>query len=115
LLDLLSRDIRSSADVFADFPDSINTPELNVTLEEGENFKFIDKLLAIANFSDGKIITIDGMRVDFSDGWGLVRASNTTPSLVIRFEADTEAAMRRIQEQFRQLLKQVKADIALPF
>jgi phosphomannomutase/phosphoglucomutase len=115
LLDLLSRDIRSSADVFADFPDSINTPELNVALKEGENFSFMDSLFAIANFSDGKVTTIDGMRVDFSDGWGLVRASNTTPSLVIRFEADNEAAMRRIQEQFRALLKQVKPDIALPF
>jgi phosphomannomutase/phosphoglucomutase len=111
----LSRDTRSSADVFADFPDSINTPELNVALKEGENFSFMDSLFAIANFSDGKVTTIDGMRVDFSDGWGLVRASNTTPSLVIRFEADNEAAMRRIQEQFRALLKQVKPDIALPF
>jgi phosphomannomutase/phosphoglucomutase len=115
LIDLLSRDTRSSADVFADFPDSINTPELNVALAEGENFKLIDDLFAIANFSDGKITAIDGMRVDFSDGWGLVRASNTTPSLVIRFEADTEAAMRRIQEQFRGLLKKIKPDIALPF
>ena len=115
LIEILSRDTRSSADVFADFPDSINTPELNVALEEGENFSFINSLFAAAKFSNGKIINIDGMRVDFPDGWGLVRASNTTPSLVIRFEADSEAAMLRIQEQFRQLMKKIKPDITLPF
>jgi phosphomannomutase/phosphoglucomutase len=115
LLEILSRDTRSSAEVFADFPDSINTPELNVALEEGENFSFIDKLFAAASFADGKITNIDGMRVDFSDGWGLVRASNTTPSLVIRFEADSEAAMLSIQKQFRELLKKIKPDIVLPF
>jgi len=115
LLEILSRDTRSSAEVFADFPDSINTPELNVVLEEGENFTFMDGLLAAAHFSGGKITDIDGMRVDFPNGWGLVRASNTTPSLVIRFEADSEAAMSGIQEQFRQLMKKIKPDIVLPF
>ncbi|MFA6053126.1 MAG: phosphomannomutase/phosphoglucomutase [Methylobacter sp.] len=115
LIEILSRDTRTSAEVFTDFPDSINTPELNVSLEEGENVKFIDGMFAAANFTDGKITTIDGMRVDFSDGWGLVRASNTTPSLVIRFEADTQDALLGIQEQFRQLMKKVKPDIALPF
>jgi phosphomannomutase / phosphoglucomutase len=115
LLEILSRDARSSAEVFADFPDSLNTPELNVALEEGENFGFIKNLLAAAKFADGKITDIDGMRVDFPNGWGLVRASNTTPSLVIRFEADSEAAMNSIQEQFRQLMKKIKPDISLPF
>ncbi|MDP3877167.1 MAG: phosphomannomutase/phosphoglucomutase [Methylobacter sp.] len=115
LLEIMSRDTRSSAEVFADFPDSINTPELNVALEEGENFIFIERLLAAANFTDGKIIDIDGMRVDFADGWGLVRASNTTPSLVIRFEADTDTAMRRIQQQFGDLMKTIKPNINLPF
>jgi phosphomannomutase/phosphoglucomutase len=115
LLEILSKDSRSSADVFADFPDSINTPELNIALEEGENFAFMDSLLATADFPDGKICGIDGMRVDFPDGWGLVRASNTTPSLAIRFEADTGAAMLRIQRQFRQLMKKIKPEMVLPF
>ncbi|TAN69344.1 MAG: phosphomannomutase/phosphoglucomutase [Methylobacter sp.] len=115
LIEILSRDTRSSAEVFADFPDSINTPELNVALEEGENFTFVDSLFKAADFTDGKITDIDGLRVDFPDGWGLVRASNTTPSLVIRFEADSEAAMHRIQEQFRQLMKKIKPNIVLPF
>lgn len=115
LIEILSRDTRSSAEVFADFPDSINTPELNIALEEGENFAFIDSLLATAEFTDGKIINIDGLRVDFPNGWGLVRASNTTPSLVVRFEADSEAAMSNIQEQFRPLMKKIKPGIVLPF
>jgi phosphomannomutase/phosphoglucomutase len=115
LIEILSRDSRSSAEVFADFPDSINTPELNIALEEGENFTFMDSLFAVAKFTDGKITDIDGMRVDFPNGWGLVRASNTTPSLVVRFEADSEAAMSSIQNQFGQLMKKVKPDITLPF
>lgn len=94
LLQILSEDQRSSAEVFADFPDSINTPELNVELAEGENVTFIEKLFASANFTGGKITDIDGMRLDFADGWGLVRASNTTPSLVIRFEADSKVAIK---------------------
>jgi phosphomannomutase / phosphoglucomutase len=115
LIEILSKDSRSSAEVFAGFPDSINTPELNIELAEGENFSFMQSLFAEANFTDGKMTTIDGMRVDFSNGWGLVRASNTTPSLVIRFEADSNAALQDIQKQFRQLMKKIKPDIVLPF
>jgi phosphomannomutase/phosphoglucomutase len=115
LLQILSEDFRSSSDVFADFPDSISTPELNVELAEGENFTFIESLFANAKDSGGKIIDIDGLRLDFADGWGLVRASNTTPSLVIRFEADTKEAMATIQDKFRQMMLKVKPDIKLPF
>ncbi|MCX7953545.1 MAG: phosphomannomutase/phosphoglucomutase, partial [Deltaproteobacteria bacterium] len=85
LIEILSGDPRDSAEVFAELPDSINTPELNITLEEGENFRFIERLKALAHFPEARITDIDGLRVDFMDGWGLVRASNTTPSLVIRF------------------------------
>ncbi len=115
LIEILARDPRSSADVFADFPDSISTPELTIKLNEGANFTFIDALSLAADFDDGKITTIDGVRVDFADGWGLVRASNTTPSLVVRFEADTQEAMVRIQNQFKSLMTKIKPDIALPF
>jgi phosphomannomutase/phosphoglucomutase len=115
LIEILSADTRTSADVFADFPDSVNTPELNIELSEGENFRFIESMFSAANFTGGKITTIDGMRVDFANGWGLVRASNTTPSLVVRFEADTRAALSDIQVQFRQLMQKIKPDIVLPF
>ncbi|MGZ8196488.1 MAG: phosphomannomutase/phosphoglucomutase, partial [Methylosarcina sp.] len=115
LIEILSADTRTSAEVFGQLPDSINTPELNVNMAEGENFKFIDDLMSTANFAGGKITTIDGMRVDFPNGWGLVRASNTTPSLVIRFEADTKEALKSIQDQIRQQMVAIKPDITLPF
>ena len=115
LIEILSKDPRSSAEVFAEFPVSINTPELKIELAEGENFSFMQSLVAKAHFTDGKMTTIDGMRIDFSTGWGLVRASNTTPSLVIRFEADSKAALIDIEEQFRQQMKKIKPDMVLPF
>jgi phosphomannomutase/phosphoglucomutase len=115
LVEILAAEGRSSAEVFAEFPDSINTPELSVALAEGENFTFMAQLLEKANFPDAQIIDIDGLRVDFKDGWGLVRASNTTPTLVVRFEADDEKALNRIQQQIKKLMVEVKNDIHLPF
>lgn len=115
MIEILSNTRLSSAEVFSKLPDSVNTPELNVGLQEGENFSFMEKLCAVADFPDGKITEIDGLRVDFKDGFGLVRASNTTPSLVIRFEADDEMALWRIQKQFKDLILQVKPGLSLPF
>jgi phosphomannomutase/phosphoglucomutase len=115
MIELLSTDTRPSQEVFADFPDSVNTPEITIDLPEGEHRHVIEQLFAEANFPDGNILSIDGLRVDFEDGWGLVRASNTTPSLVLRFEADNEEALARIQAQFRALLLKVKPDLKIPF
>ena len=72
-------------------------------------------MLETASFEDGKVTPIDGLRVDFADSWGLVRASNTTPSLVLRFEADDAAALERVEERFRTALLAVDPDLALPF
>jgi phosphomannomutase/phosphoglucomutase len=115
LIEILSADSRTSAEVFAGFPDSVNTPELNVDMPEGQNFKFIESLIDAARFDDAKITVIDGLRADFKDGWGLVRASNTTPSLVIRFEADDVKALSRIKDQFKQLMLQIEPGLQLPF
>lgn len=115
LLEILARDKRSSTEIFTALPDSVNTPELNVLMKEGEHYRFVEKLLQNANFDDAEITTIDGLRVDFSDGFGLVRASNTTPSLVIRFEGNSSEALQRIQERFRKLMKQTDPAIILPF
>lgn len=115
LTEILSGDPRSTAEVFAELPDSVNTPELQVGMEEGENFAFVNKLKEIAQFPEARITDIDGFRVDFIDGWALVRPSNTTPSLVLRFEADNEKSLARIQGLFRDLMVKVKPDIRLPF
>ncbi len=115
LLEILSKDNRPVCDIFAELPDSLNTPELNVSFEEGEHFKFMAKLVHKSQFPGAKVTTIDGIRVDFDDGWGLVRASNTTPSLVIRFEAENQQALERIQAQFRAAMWAVDSHLTLPF
>jgi phosphomannomutase/phosphoglucomutase len=115
LLEVLGKDDRSSTEVFADLPDSINTPELNVLMQEGEPPVFINKLLENAHFEGASVSTIDGLRADYADGWGLVRASNTTPVLVLRFEADSDAALTRIKEDFRRVMLQARPDLSLPF
>jgi phosphomannomutase/phosphoglucomutase len=115
LIEILSEDTRTSAEVFAELPDSINTPELNVMLKEGENFELIERLKQVVAFSGAEVTTLDGIRVDYPDGFGLVRASNTTPALVIRFEADTQESLARIQQQFRQMIKTANPDLVLPF
>ncbi|HEX5674196.1 MAG TPA: hypothetical protein VFX83_02410, partial [Azonexus sp.] len=115
LLEILSR----SADVNAPLkalPNSPSTPELNIKMAEGEPFALIDKLKAAGKFDGATgIITIDGVRVEFADGFGLARPSNTTPVVVLRFEADNAAALERIQEGFRQALSAVWPGIQLPF
>ena len=115
LLEILSNDHRTSSEIFSALPNSLNTPELNVPMAEGEPQRFMESLLASAHFIGAKITTIDGLRADFEDGWGLVRASNTTPVLVLRFEADNEAALRRIQDEFRRIILQVDSTLSLPF
>lgn len=115
LLEILAKDKRDTAEIFASLPNMVNTPELRLDFEEGEHFVFMDKLREAADFADGHVTTIDGLRVDFEDGWGLVRASNTTPCLVIRFEGASPEAMQHIQERFRNLFLMLDANLKLPF
>lgn len=115
LLEILSKDDRSADEVFDELPDNINTPELNMQTAEGENHTLAEKLVASANFPSATVTTIDGLRVDYEDGFGLVRASNTTPCLVFRFEAENEAALKRIQNDFRQLVLSHAPDAEMPF
>jgi phosphomannomutase/phosphoglucomutase len=84
-------------------------------MREGEQLSLVEKLVKSDAFSNGKRTTIDGLRVDFPDGWGLVRASNTTPSLVMRFEADNKEAMARIQGDFKKAVIALAPDLQLPF
>ncbi|HEZ2935866.1 TPA: phosphomannomutase/phosphoglucomutase [Neisseria meningitidis] len=106
LLEILSASDNPS-EVLNNLPQSISTPELNIALPEGSNgHQVIDELAAKAEFEGAtEIITIDGLRVEFPDGFGLMRASNTTPILVLRFEADTQAAIERIQNQFKAVIE----------
>ena len=115
LLEILANDHRASSAVFAVLPEGANTPEIQVCLEEGQAQDFMQRFIQSAPFEGADITSIDGLRADFPDGWGLVRASNTTPCLVLRFEADDEAALARIQEQFRTAMLAVDPDLDLPF
>jgi phosphomannomutase/phosphoglucomutase len=115
MLEILASDFRKSADVFKVFPKTLDTPELHVDINDDEKFEYIKKLEKIGRFGDGKINTIDGIRVDYPKGWGLVRASNTSPKLVIRFEADNEEAFVKIKEIFRKQMTKADPSITLPF
>jgi len=115
LLEILSREADPGA-VLEALPDAVNTPELHLKLLEGENYALMEKLAKTARFQGAReVITIDGLRVEYSDGFGLARPSNTTPVVVLRFEADDEAALKRIQGDFRRAILAVKPDAALPF
>jgi phosphomannomutase/phosphoglucomutase len=98
-----------------DLPDAVNTPELKLDMREGEHFKFMQRIQDSLRFEDAEISTIDGVRADFCDGWGLVRPSNTTPCLVFRFEADNEDALDYIKDQFRRQLLELDPSLTLPF
>jgi phosphomannomutase/phosphoglucomutase len=115
LLEIVSREKNASA-VLDALPDSPSTPELNWKLAEGEPHALIASLQASAPFPNAeRILTIDGVRAEYSDGFGLARASNTTPVIVLRFEADTSAALARIQGEFRAVLQALKPGSQLPF
>ena len=115
LLELLSREHDPSALLNA-LPDAVSTPELQLKTAEGENFALVERLQREATFDGAReVITIDGVRVEYSDGFGLALASNTTPVVVLRFEADDAAGLARIQADFRRALLAIKPDAKLPF
>ena len=115
LLEILSRAADPSA-VLKALPNATSTPELNIKMAEGEPFRLLDELKASARFTDAQeVIAIDGLRVEYADGFGLARPSNTTPVVVLRFEADNPAALARIQDDFRRVLKAARPALALPF
>ncbi|NBT73157.1 MAG: phosphomannomutase/phosphoglucomutase [Betaproteobacteria bacterium] len=115
LLEILSRTDNPSA-VLEALPDAISTPELQVKTQEGENHEVVARLRDQADFPTAQSrITIDGIRVEYADGFGLARASNTTPVVVLRFEADTEQALARIQAEFKAGLLSVMPSAQLPF
>lgn len=115
LLEILSMESTDADAVFKEFPESVSTPELNMPMSDVKKATFMARFCQKANFDDGSVTLLDGLRVDFPDGWGLVRASNTTANIVMRFEGKDEAVINRIQQQFKQLLLSTDPELQLPF
>jgi phosphomannomutase/phosphoglucomutase len=115
LCELLSRRSESPNEVFSQIPDTVNTPELRLEMNEGEHHQLILELVAQGKFEGGQTCKIDGIRVDFDDGFGLARASNTTPTVILRFEADTQEGLERIQACYREQILAIRPKIQLPF
>ena len=115
LLEIVAKSKKDVSELFAELPNGINTPELKLAIAEDKKFAFIQAFQENINFSDAKLSKIDGVRADFNDGWGLVRASNTSPYLTLRFEADNLTALKRIQRLFRKALLAMDSHLKLPF
>ncbi len=115
VLEILTNSKTTPAETFAVLPDGVSTPELRISLAEKHHEKVMQMMKDKMTFTGAEIIDIDGLRVDFSDGWGLVRPSNTSPFLIARFEAESKEVLERIQGEFRDLLQSVSADLKLPF
>jgi len=115
LLEILSR-FDNVSEVLNALPDSVSTPEQHINMQEGEPHSLITHLQRTAKFDGAtQIITIDGLRVEYPDGFGLMRPSNTTPVIVLRFEADNDAALKRIQQAFRGIILNAAPQLKLPF
>jgi len=115
MLEIISQHDESTSTIFEALPDSFNTPELQINFDEGQHYKFMNKFIDEAKFEGADIITLDGIRVNYADGWGLVRPSNTTPCLVLRFEANNENTLAEIQNTFREQILSVDNTLKLPF
>ncbi|MGH8603812.1 MAG: phosphomannomutase/phosphoglucomutase, partial [Gammaproteobacteria bacterium] len=115
LLEILVEQSKPPAAVFAELPGGVATPELRLDMPEQRHAQFMRDLVSSARFETGEVFTVDGLRVDFKEGWGLVRASNTTPCLVLRFEADHQAALETVQDRFREKLLALDPTLRLPF
>jgi phosphomannomutase/phosphoglucomutase len=115
LAEILSTHGNSLDDAIAEFPTTVNTPEILIPVAEENKFALIEKIVRNADFSSGKVNTMDGIRVDFNEGWGLLRASNTSPALTARFEADTEETLEDIKAEFRAQVALVDPTLELNF
>ena len=116
LLEIIARQEASSSELFSSLPDDLSTPEINIRLaQDGAQHAFMKTFSSQVRLPGAQISSLDGVRAEYARGWGLVRASNTTPSLVIRFEAETAHVMKDIQAAFREQLLKVDSGLDLPF
>lgn len=115
LLELISISTLTLSEQFKSIPNSINTPEIKIDISDEDKFLFMERFSQQADFSEATILRIDGMRVEFTNGWGLLRASNTTPCLVARFEAIDEVSLMKIQQLFKQQIQRLDHKLVVPF
>ncbi|MFC3716392.1 phosphomannomutase/phosphoglucomutase [Luteimonas soli] len=115
LLEILATEQQTPSEVLNALPNGVSTPEIKVDAPDGDPHTFVERFVARSHFDGARLSTIDGLRVDWPDGWGLVRASNTTPVLVLRFDGDSEEALARIQQAFREQLLALDPELSLPF
>ncbi|MGI1679550.1 MAG: phosphomannomutase/phosphoglucomutase [Cellvibrionaceae bacterium] len=115
LLEIMSIREESLDDIFSNFPELPATPEIKISIPDSKKFIFIQRLISEGNFEKGRVTTIDGLRVDYPEGWGLVRVSNTSPALTLRFEAESEEALANIQEKFKQELLKIDPKLGINF
>ncbi len=115
LLEILAADERPCYEVFAELPNSINTPEIFIKMAVGDNFQFMEAFAKRVKFPNAKIIDIDGLRIEFEEGWALIRASNSSPSIMLRFEADNKKSLLKIQKRIKHLMGEINDGIEFPF
>jgi phosphomannomutase/phosphoglucomutase len=115
LLEILANRAETPSEVLAELPDGVSTPEIKVAVDEGTPHAIVERFVEGASFEGARLSTIDGLRADWDDGWGLVRASNTTPILVLRFEADNNEALERIKTEFRTRLQALAPELTMTF
>lgn len=115
LLEIISASDMTVSEQFKLIPNSVNTPELKISITDDEKFQFMHRFNKMAEFPQARVITIDGLRVEFDKGWGLLRASNTTPCLVARFEAEDASYLEQIQRLFKKQMHLLNAELELPF
>ncbi len=115
VLEILVNNELSPTEVFAFIPEDVSTPELRARLDEMEHAGFMEELFSQSKFDGANVVDIDGLRADYPDGWGLVRPSNTSPYLVMRFEAEDEEVLQRIKTEFKAAMLKVKPDLEMPF
>jgi len=116
LLEIVTSQNLTTSELFAMLPDAVSTPEISVKLnQDGAQHTFMQKFAQHAKLPNANITTIDGIRADYDQGWGLVRASNTTPSLVIRFEAENDSVIEDIKSAFRDEMLKIDSTLNLPF
>ena len=115
MLEIISNENKKSSEIFDELPSSYSTPEINIKVDkDGNQHEFMKKFCSKVNFDGAEISKIDGLRADFINGWGLVRASNTTPCLVMRFEANTEEELKEIQDKFTSEILNIDSTLEIP-